>query len=92
MPEQSAMKELSEKGIRYVYKNVGGKNYFIAVNISDSIQEYNIALPKHKAGTPIEVLFEDGRDAGSETFSNFLFCSNGLKDVLPSLGVHVYRY
>jgi len=83
-PEQPVIKELSEKGIRYIYKSVGGKNYFIAVNISDSVQEYNIALPNHKGGTPIEVLFEDGRKAGGG--------GSGLKDALSPFGVHVYRY
>ncbi|MEI8246205.1 MAG: hypothetical protein WCI51_10265 [Lentisphaerota bacterium] len=83
-PEQPVIKELSEKGIRYIYKIVGGKNYFIAVNISDSVQEYNIALPNHKSGMPIEVLFEDGRTANSG--------SDGLKDVLAPFAVHVYSF
>ncbi|MEI6423489.1 MAG: carbohydrate binding domain-containing protein [Lentisphaerota bacterium] len=83
-PEQPVIKDLSEKGLRYIYKSVGGRNYFIAVNISDSIQEYSISLPKHKAGTPIEVLFEDGRKAGGG--------GSGLKDALAPFGVHVYRY
>ncbi|MEI8246204.1 MAG: carbohydrate binding domain-containing protein [Lentisphaerota bacterium] len=83
-PEQPPIKELPEKGIKYLYKSAGGKNYFIAVNISDSIQEYNIALPNQKAGTPIEVLFEDGRTAKCG--------NNGLNDVIAPFGVHVYRY
>lgn len=83
-PKQPVIKELSEKAIRFIYKNVGGKNYFITVNISDSIQEYNISLPHYKVGTPIEVLFEDGRTAN--------LVNGGLKDILAPFEVHVYRY
>lgn len=83
-PEQPAIKELLEKGIRYIYKTVGGKNYFIVVNISDSAQKYNIALPNYKAQTQVEVLFEDGRIADTN--------SNLLQDTLAPFEVHVYCY
>ena len=83
-PEQPAIKELSEKGIKYIYKTVGDKHYFIAVNISDSTQEYNVTLPNYNDGAPVEVLFEDGRIADTK--------SNVLKDVLAAFEVHVYRY
>lgn len=83
-PEQPVIKELLEKGIRYIYKTVDGKSYFIAVNISDSVQKYNIALPNYKAKTQVEVLFEDGRVA--DTNNNF------LKDTLAPFEVHVYCY
>ena len=81
IPEQPVIKELLDKGIKYVYKKAGDKNYFIAVNISDSIQEYNTILPNHKDGTPIEVLFEEGRTV-----------SNKQKETIDPFGVHVYRY
>ncbi len=83
-PEQPVIKELLEKGIRYIYKTVDEKNYFIAVNISDSVQKYNIALPNYKAKTQVEVLFEDGRIANTG--------SNILNDSLAPFEVHVYKY
>jgi len=81
MPEQPVIKALSDKMIRYIYKKVGGKNYFIAVNISNSVQTYNIALPNHKKAMPIEALFEDGRTVNHKQ-----------KETIAPFGVHIYRY
>ncbi len=83
-PPQPELKELSGKGIKYLYKPVNGRNTLVVVNTTNAAQSYTLPLPNPAGEKTAEVLFEDGRTIGVK---------NGvMEDVAAPLEVHVYRY
>jgi Glycosyl hydrolases family 2, TIM barrel domain len=81
IPEISALKDNS---IHYVYKQVKGEKYFVAVNITDKVKKCEFSLPGSVQKNKIEALFERGKTVK---------LNNGiLKETFLPYEVHIYKY